>query len=391
MRDEAELQPAPGALDLRADQHGSGHQRDADDEDDEARAADLLRGERRGREHDGDRGHEQRCLAAHEIEGLEIDIWRRWAGSRRATARRPAPISRSRPKNIRRSTVNHQSESTLRSARVILMPPCPRSGRTGFDAVEAQDVIAEALPARLEIGELVVGGASRRQQHHRLLGARPAGIGGGLLDRAIERAACDVVDLDAELRGEGVRRLADQIGAGDVRKEGLEPGKPSSLRSAASDPIDVGEARQRLAGGIGIGRLGIVDEQHAPASRATCSMRWASPAKLASPCAMRSGRALASGRAHRRRRHSASYARRGASRCRRGSRAPRSTPFSISISTPSCAHTPVSTGWPTAMRLTAKGPRQRIGDGAAHRRHPRRSRRSRLRASPANTRALIAA
>ena len=42
-REEADLQPALGALDLRPDEHGRGHERDADHEDDEARAADLLR------------------------------------------------------------------------------------------------------------------------------------------------------------------------------------------------------------------------------------------------------------------------------------------------------------------------------------------------------------
>ncbi len=41
----------------------------------------------------------------------------------------PAPIKSSRPKNIRRSTVNHQSERTLLSARVILMPPFPAVSR----------------------------------------------------------------------------------------------------------------------------------------------------------------------------------------------------------------------------------------------------------------------
>ncbi len=37
----------------------------------------------------------------------------------------------------------------------------------------------------------------------------------------------------------------------------------AGLRLAAGDPENVGEAGQRLGGGVGIGRLGVVDEQHA--------------------------------------------------------------------------------------------------------------------------------
>ncbi len=83
-RDEADLKPALGAFDLGPEPEDQRHQRDADDEDDQARAPDLLRRERRGREHDGDRGQEQSRLAAHEIERLEMVL----GGDRRARRQR---------------------------------------------------------------------------------------------------------------------------------------------------------------------------------------------------------------------------------------------------------------------------------------------------------------
>ena len=58
--------------------------RDADQEDDEARAPDLLRRQGRGREHDGDRGQQQCRVAAHEVERLEIIF----GGDRRACRER---------------------------------------------------------------------------------------------------------------------------------------------------------------------------------------------------------------------------------------------------------------------------------------------------------------
>ena len=83
-------------------------------------------------------------------------------------------------------------------------------------------MIAEAFAPRLEIGELVVGGAGRRQQHHWFDPARTPRIGGGGLDGAVERPALHVVDFIAELRGEFIGSFADEIGAGDLGKERLE-------------------------------------------------------------------------------------------------------------------------------------------------------------------------
>src|SRR5262249_24593118 len=40
--------------------------------------------------------------------------------------------------------------------------------------------------------------------------------------------------------------------------------KPTGFRFAAGDPENIRKAGERLGGGIGIGRLGIVDEEHTP-------------------------------------------------------------------------------------------------------------------------------
>ena len=144
-REEADLEPALGALDLRAHEHGRGHERDADHEDDEARAADLLRRQSVEAANMMTMAGKAGRLTAHEIERLEIEL----SGDRRACGERQNKAgaqSSSRPKNIRRSTVNHQSDSTLRSARVILMPPCLASAAPGF-ARKAHDEVAKALPA----------------------------------------------------------------------------------------------------------------------------------------------------------------------------------------------------------------------------------------------------
>ena len=68
------------------------------------------------------------------------------------------------------------------------------------------------------------------------------------------------VELGRKARG----RVADQIGLAHAREEARERRKPAGLGLAASDPENIAEAGERLRGGIRIGRLGIVDEQHAP-------------------------------------------------------------------------------------------------------------------------------
>ena len=68
--------------------------------------------------------------------------------------------------------------------------------------------------------------------------------------------------LPCELRREAGRRLADQIGLANARKEAGERGQAAGLGLAAGDPENVREAGQRLRGGVRIGGLGVVDEQH---------------------------------------------------------------------------------------------------------------------------------
>ncbi|MDT4869589.1 hypothetical protein FQZ97_1046270 [compost metagenome] len=63
--------------------------------------------------------------------------------------------------------------------------------------------------------------------------------------------------------GEGVRRLADQIGLGHVGEEVAQGLDAALLGLAARDPEDAGVGGQGLARGVGVGALGIVDEAHA--------------------------------------------------------------------------------------------------------------------------------
>ena len=71
------------------------------------------------------------------------------------------------------------------------------------------------------------------------------------------------IRMIAERAGEFLRGLADQIGLADARKIFGEPRDAAELRLAAGDPEDIAEAGQRLGCGIRVGRLGVVDEQHA--------------------------------------------------------------------------------------------------------------------------------
>src|SRR6202035_261757 len=57
------------------------------------------------------------------------------------------------------------------------------------------------------------------------------------------------------------RRRADQKSLGDSWKERTQGFDAALLRLAAGDPENILERQQRLFGGVGIGRLGIIDEQ----------------------------------------------------------------------------------------------------------------------------------
>ena len=151
---------------------------------------------------------------------------------------------------------------------------------------------------------------------------------GGKLDRPVERAGDVVRHLARRASAaKSGRRLADQIGLADAREKVRERGDAAGLRLAAGDPEDVGEAGQRLRRGVGVGRLGIVDEQHAAlAGRpAPCDARGretsAGPAWICVAVEAERQR-----RARPRRRRSAHCARRAASRCRRDRRSGRALP-----------------------------------------------------------------
>ena len=66
-----------------------------------------------------------------------------------------------------------------------------------------------------------------------------------------------------ELGGEVGRGLTDQVGLAHAREKARERRYAPGLGLTAGDPENVGEAGERLRGGIRVGCLGIVDEQHA--------------------------------------------------------------------------------------------------------------------------------
>ena len=153
------------------------------------------------------------------------------------------------------------------------------------------------------------GSLRRRRPRRRAPRARPR-------DRACRRRRA--ARWPSSVAAKSGRRLADQIGLADAREEAGERRDAAGLRLAAGDPVDVAEAGQRLRGGIGIGGLGIVDEQHAAlAADLLHAMREAGK-RCAGPAGSPSAR-QPERRARRRprRRRSAHCARRAASRCRR--------------------------------------------------------------------------
>jgi hypothetical protein len=70
----------------------------------------------------------------------------------------------------------------------------------------------------------------------------------------------------AEGVGKFLGGFADQIGLADAREIFGEAGDAAELRLAAGDPEYLGEGRQRMRRRVGIGALGIVDEQHLAAA-----------------------------------------------------------------------------------------------------------------------------
>ena len=92
-------------------------------------------------------------------------------------------------------------------------------------------------------------------------GGDDGGNGGGEGDGGGHVTGDDMGGV-AQRAGEIGRRLADQIGLCDAGKEIAQVLDPAVLGPASGDP-ETGRIRhQRLAGGVGIGRLGVVDEPH---------------------------------------------------------------------------------------------------------------------------------
>ena len=68
--------------------------------------------------------------------------------------------------------------------------------------------------------------------------------------------------LGRERCGEFLRRLADQIRLAQAREEIAQRFDAAGFCPAAGDPENIAEAGERLRGRIGIGGLGIIDEEH---------------------------------------------------------------------------------------------------------------------------------
>src|SRR5262245_104852 len=157
--------------------------------------------------------------------------------------RRPAPMMTRTAANNARSTVNHQSTSKLRSARDSLMlrlaprpePPLAPLANAAMRAT-APSVSSPIVPAQLdarqggherpemitthlEIGVLVVGGAGRGEQHHRL----GSGAGGCVAGRPRQGHCESAATLEGKLAVQRCRKavacLADEVGPGNAPNE----------------------------------------------------------------------------------------------------------------------------------------------------------------------------
>ncbi len=80
---------------------------------------------------------------------------------------------------------------------------------------------------------------------------------------AVARSPQTACGVSPSVARELLRRLADQIGLGDPAEMRAQRLDAAGLGPAAGDPADALEADQRLFGGVGVRRLGVVDEGHA--------------------------------------------------------------------------------------------------------------------------------
>src|SRR5271165_6599606 len=188
------------------------------------------------------------------------------AGLAASAITRPITISAPKEPRSQRSTVRIQSARGPRSALETMGSGSPLHRRLRHVDVlpeKLTDEDAERVSARLEIGELVERGAGRRQKHDRLLrlgsdGVARRGGGGGF-----EGAAAFEGNRAVQGAREFFRRLADQIDFGDAPEQRAEGLDAARFRLSTANPVDVVEGQKRLFGRVGVGRLRIVDEQHA--------------------------------------------------------------------------------------------------------------------------------
>ena len=88
-----------------------------------------------------------------------------------------------------------------------------------------------------------------------------AGLGRRLRNGVFERFAEGDREGVANRLGESLARLADQIAFDDPVEQRPQRLDAALFRAAAQNPENVLERQQRLLGGVGVGRLRIIDEQ----------------------------------------------------------------------------------------------------------------------------------
>src|SRR5437764_2888162 len=184
---------------------------------------------------------------------------RQRAGSRRATARcRPAsapPPQRERA--CLRSTTSEQTGCARRgkpSGALLDGFNCP-------DILELLHQLAKYAPANLEIGKLIERCTRGREQNDGLWNVCGSCVGGSERDRAVERARLLIGDAAVERRRELLGRLSDQVRLADAREIFRERADAARFGPAAGDPKNIREACERAGRRIGVGGLGIVDEE----------------------------------------------------------------------------------------------------------------------------------
>ena len=166
-REPGEIDPAPGALDLAADEEGEGGQRQATTEADHGDAPDRPAGAcSETAEHDRGGDRQQRELAADEMQLSSPDAVRH----RRARRQREQaaegdedgerePGSSGRPSTTSgRGCCGRCARNAGRSCRAL---------RLNRSLREPRPELRKRSPRASKLGELIEGGAGRRQQHDR--------------------------------------------------------------------------------------------------------------------------------------------------------------------------------------------------------------------------------